>query len=190
MAEPRVIRTYQATLARRLPAAIVDELADGLQQTYQHHLDSGLAPHAAARAAVDEFGDPDTLADLFAAGAPARRAARLLLGTGPLVGGCWATLLITMRAWDWPVPALAQTGAALVLVTVIALLAVAAFTGSYRRAQNTATLACLGLIGLDTALGTTLLLPAAAHGWLMLLPAAGCARITFAARTLRHIHAH
>ena len=190
MAEPRLIRAYRATLARRLPAAILDELADGLEQTYHRYLDGGLDPDAAARAAVEEFGDPDALADLFAADAPARRTARLLLGTGPLVGGCWAALLIAVRAWDWPVPAIGDAGAALVLATVIALLAIAASTGSYRRAQHTATLACLGLIALDSTLGTALILPAVAHGWLMVLAAAGCVRISFATRALRRIHAH
>src|SRR5207302_8282105 len=119
---------------------------------------------AAARAAVDEFGDPDALADLFATGAPARRAARLLIITGPLVGGCWATLLITRRAWDWPVPAVGRAGAALVLAAVISMLVVAACTGSYRRARRAAMLACLGLIALDTSLATAMLLPATAHG--------------------------
>lgn len=189
MAEPRLIRAYRATLARRLPAAIVDELADGLEQTYRRHLDSGLAPDAAARAAVDEFGDPDTLAGLFAADAPARRAARLLLVTGPLVGTCWATLLISARAWDWPVPAAGLLAAGLWLAAVIALLAVAARTGNYRRAQHAMTLACLGLIVLDTTVGTAVLLPTAAHGWMMALAAAGCARVIFAARTLRHVRA-
>ncbi len=190
MAEPRLIRDYRAALARRLPEAIVDELADGLEQTYQHHLEAGLARSVAARAAADEFGDPDTIADQFAAGAPARRAARLLLGTGPLVGGCWATLLITLRAWDWPVPAVGRAGAALVLATVIALLVLAASTGSYRRARRAATLACLVLITLDASLGAAILLPAATHGWLLTLAVAGCLRITFTARALRRIHAH
>ena len=190
MAEPRLIRTYRATLARRLPPAIVDELADGLEQTYRRHLDAGLGPDSAARAAVDEFGDADVLADLFAADAPARHAARLLLGIGPLVGTCWAVLLVLTRAWDWPVPELGKACAGALLAAVIALLAIAACTDSYQRAQHAATLACVGLIALDSTLGTAMLLPAAAHGWLMVLAAAGYARILFAARSLRRIHAH
>jgi hypothetical protein len=53
VAEPRLIRDYRAALARRLPEAIVDELTDGLEQTYQHHLEAGLARSVAARAAAD-----------------------------------------------------------------------------------------------------------------------------------------
>ena len=190
MAEPRLIRDYRAALAKRLPDEIVEELTDGLEQTYQRHLSTGLAPHDAAHAAISEFGDADTLTALFAAGSPARRAALALLYTGPLVGGCWATLLITTRAWDWPVPVPVRSGLALLLGTVILLLAFTACTASYRRARHTATAACAGLIALDATLGTALLVPSAAHGWLLMLAAAGAARITFSARALRRIHAH
>lgn len=189
MAEPRLIRDYRASLARRLPDAIVDELADGLEQTYRRHLGAGLTPDAAAREALAEFGDPHTLAHLFAAEATARRAARSLLATGPLVGGCWATLLIAARAWDWPVPAPARAGFALLLCAVIVLLALAARTSSYLRGQHAATLACLGLVALDATLGAALL-RSAVHGWPVVLAAAGCARIMFAARALRRIRAH
>lgn len=190
MAEPRLIRDYRATLAARLPDAIVEELADGLEQTYRKHLSTRLAPDEAARAAVDEFGDPNTLADLFAADAPARHAARLLLYTGPLVGSCWATLLITVRAWDWPIPTTARAAFALLLATVIFLLAAAIRTGNYRLGRRTTALACIGLIALDATLATALLPPSAAHGWTALLTSAGVARATYAARTLRHIYAH
>lgn len=188
MAEPRLIRDYRAGLARRLPDSIVDELIDGLEQTYLHHLGAGLIPDAAAREALAEFGDLHTLTDLFAAEATARRAARWLLATGPLVGGCWATLLITARAWDWPVPALARAGFGLLLCAVIALLVIAARTGNYRRGQHAATLACLGLVALDAVLGA-LLLSSAMHGWLMVLAVVGCIRITFTVRAVRRIRA-
>jgi hypothetical protein len=190
MAEARLIEDYRRTLAARLPEQIVEELTDGLEETYRRHRDTGLPPQAAARAALAEFGDPDTLAAAFAASAPARRAARALLRTGPLVGCCWAAALIAARAWQWPVPALARGGLGLMLAAVIALLAATARTGSYRRAQHAATLACLGLITLDAALGAALLLPPAAHGWPAALAVAGGARLTFTARALRRIHAH
>ena len=189
MAEPRLIRDYRATLAKRLPDDIVEELTDGLEQTYQRHLSTGLASHDAAHAAICEFGDADTLTALFCAGSPARRAARILLCTGPLVGGCWATLLITAQAWDWPVPVPVRSGLALMLTAVILLLVIGACTDSYRRARRAATAACAGLIALDATLGTALLLTTAAHGWLFALAAAGAVRITLSARALRRIHA-
>jgi hypothetical protein len=188
VAEPRLISDYRRALAKRLPDAIVDELADGLEQTYLRHLEAGLCPRAAASTALAEFGAPDALADLFAMNAPARRTARLLLATGPVVGACWATLLIAAKAWDWPVPTAGRLASGLVLAAVIALLAVAARTGNYRRARRTATLACLSLITLDATLGA-MLIPSVPHGWPSLLAVAGCARITFAARAVHHIHA-
>jgi hypothetical protein len=45
----------------------------------------------------------------FTRQAPGRRAARLLLATGPLVGACWAAALTSGRAWTWPVSAIAFT---------------------------------------------------------------------------------
>lgn len=189
MAEPRLIRDYRASLARRLPDSVVEELSDGLEQTYRRHLDAGFSPDAAAREAVAEFGDPHTLADLFASASPARQAARLLLATGPLVGGCWATLLVFGRAWEWPVPTIGRAGFGLLLCSVIALLAIAARTGDYRRGRHAATIACLGLIALDATLGA-LLVPTAARGWPLVLTAAGCTRITFSARAVRRIRAH
>ena len=46
--EPSVIRGYLAGLAARLPASVVEELADGLTETYRFHLSRGLASEAAA----------------------------------------------------------------------------------------------------------------------------------------------
>jgi hypothetical protein len=60
--EPRLITSYLAALFARLPAGIVEELADGLAETYQDYLRHGLALDRAAEAAVAEFGDPDTIA--------------------------------------------------------------------------------------------------------------------------------
>ena len=165
---------------------MLDKLAPPAEETARETTGAWARAFGAALA----HGDERALSGLFAADAPARRAARLLLGAGPLVGGCWAALLVNTRAWDWPVPELGKACAGLLLVSVIALLAIAACTDSYQRAQRAATLACVGLIALDSTLGTAMFLPAAAHGWLMVLAAAGCARISFAARSLRRIHAH
>ena len=110
MSEPRVIGAYLTVLAAELPAPIVEELADGLAETYQSYRRQGLAPDQAAESAVAEFGDPHVIAAEFARVNPARRGARRLLLTGPAVGGCWAAVLITGRAWAWPIPLLARIG--------------------------------------------------------------------------------
>ncbi len=108
MAEAGVITDYLTALAAQLPAPVVEELADGLDQTCQRYLDRGLTPAAAARAAVVEFGAPQVILAHFTRLSPARQAARRLLASGPVVGGCWAIALITGRAWSWPVPVAAR----------------------------------------------------------------------------------
>ena len=59
-----------------------------LLETYQHHLASGTGDQDAARAALAEFGDIEMVAGEFTRQAPGRRAARLLLATGPVAGLC------------------------------------------------------------------------------------------------------
>ena len=56
MAHHHLIEDYLATLRRRLPADAVDELADGLAETYQHHLWRGLDVDYAAGRKFDVGG--------------------------------------------------------------------------------------------------------------------------------------
>jgi len=149
MSEPRVIGAYLAVLAAELPASIVEELAGGLAETYQSYLRQGVAPGPAAQSAVAEFGDPHVIAAEFARVNPARRGARRLLLTGPVAGACWAAVLITSRAWAWPVPLLARIGFGLVLLTVIGLLAAAALGTRYRVAARAGIAGCLGIAAID-----------------------------------------
>ena len=131
-----LIAGYVAGLHRQLPAALADEAADGLAETYQHHLAAGAGEQEAARAALAEFGDLATVVGEFTRQAPGRRAARLLLATGPVAGGCWAAALILSRAWTWPVPAAARLGfGAVLLLAVLALLAAATSRHSYQRTR-------------------------------------------------------
>ena len=104
MAQPRLITEYEAVLFAELPAALAEEVSDGLQLAYDTYLRRGLAPGEAAAAAVAEFGDACVVVEAFSRASPAGRLARVLVATGPLVGLCWATELIAGRAWDWPVP--------------------------------------------------------------------------------------
>lgn len=120
MASHQLINAYRAELARRLPPDIVDELADGLDDAFEHHLNTGLDPTKAAVAATREFGHPDHIAAEFARQSPQRRTALALLATGPVFAALWASSLITAHAWTWAIP----TGAALTygaaLLTVVA----------------------------------------------------------------------
>ena len=108
MASHQLIDASLTALARRLPADAVDELADGLTETYQRHLSTGLDADAAAGAAITEFGDPDVVIAAFVRQAPGRRAARALLGWGR-----WSAP-VGPRRWSpgTPGPGRYQTGPA------------------------------------------------------------------------------
>jgi hypothetical protein len=164
-----LIDDYLATLAGRLPADAVDELADGLTETYLQQRFAGLEPEAAARTAITGFGRPEIVVAAFVRQAPGRRAALLLLGSGPIAGLCWGTTLVWSRAWTWPVPIALRLVFGLALLAVVALLVLAA-TGdrSYRRTRLAAG-AGLGLIGLDGAILTAMVLIAPPFVWPMAL---------------------
>jgi hypothetical protein len=132
MPGPGLMDDYLAGLSAQLPGRIVEELADGLDETYHRYLAQGLDPDAAGRAAVAEFGQPHVIAAAFTDASRGRRTARRLLAAGPAVGSCWAVVLITARAWQWPVPAVVRVLFGVALITVIGLLAAAAFGRHYR----------------------------------------------------------
>ena len=174
---------YLADLRRRLPAGIVDEIADGLAEAREHHLARGLSGLDAAHAALAEFGDARQLAAQFTRHAPGRRTARIMLASGPAAGACWAAALITTRAWTWPVPPAARIafGAAL-LLAVAALASAATSRHSYRRTRLAAP-ASIALIILDTAMIAAALLTAPAFTWVLAAAtAASLSRSGLAAR--------
>ncbi len=188
MPEPGLIKDYLVTLSAQLPAEIVEELADGLDQARQHHLGQGLGPDAAARAAVAEFGEPRVVVAAFARASPARRAARRLLATGPVAGAAWGAALIAGRAWNWPVPLPARVLFGAILITIISLLAAAAVGRRYRAVRRAGAAGCLGMAALDAAMLTAVLLAGPALIWPVILAATvSAARLTFTARTLRPV---
>ena len=185
MSEPRLISSYLAVLAAQLPAPIVEELADGLTETHRSYLRQGLAPDRAAESAVAEFGEPQAIVAEFARVNPARRAARRLLGIGPVVGACWTVALITDRAGSWPVPLAVRVLVGVALVTFIALLAAAALSMRYRLAARAGVAGCIGMATLDAVLITGVTFASAPLTWVMLAAmAASTARIAFTARSL------
>ena len=185
MSEPRLISSYLAVLAAQLPAPIVEELADGLTETHRSYLRQGLAPDLAAESAVAEFGEPQEIVAEFARVNPSRRAARRLLGIGPVVGACWAVALITDRAGAWPVPLAARILAGVALITIIALLAAAALSTRYRLAARAGVAGCIGIASLDAVLITGVTLASAPMTWVMAgAMVASTARIAFAAKSL------
>ena len=188
MSGPRLIQDYLASLSAQLPAQIVEELADGLDETYQSCLRQGLAPDRAAQSAVAEFGEPHVILAGFSRANPARRAARRLLRIGPGVGACWAAALIASHAWTWPLPLPARILPGLVLITVIALLAVAAYGTRYRLAARAGAAGCVGTVALDTLMiiGAVLAIPSIS--WVATVAmAASAGRIAVSARILRPV---
>jgi hypothetical protein len=185
MASHQLIDAYVAHVARRLPADTVDELADGLIETWHYYLGDGLTADQAARAAVAEFGAADSVADEFVAQAPGRRTARLLLLTGPVMAACWGTSLIATKVWTWPIPpVLGLAYPAVLLATVALLVAAATSRRSYRRTRL-GGLASLVLILLDAAMITAVGMLAPMAVWLMAVAvAASVARIGWTIRAL------
>ncbi len=188
MPAPGLIPGYLTALSAQLPAPIVEELADGLDQTFQHYLNQGLDPDAAAGAALAEFGEPHVIVAAFARLSPARGAARRLLATGPVVGACWGTALITSQAWRWPVPETVRLLFGVALITVIGLLAAAALGSQYRSVSRAGAAGCVGMTALDATLLITVMFAIPAVAWPTILAvAASAARLTFTARTLRPV---
>ena len=186
MSEPDLITDYLAALSAHLPAQIVEELADGLEQTHRHYLEQGLNVDAAAEAAIAEFGQPQVILAACTRASPARRAARRLLATGPVVGICWGAGLVTGRAWTWPIPAVARILFGVTLITVIGLLAAAALGRQYRSVGRAGTAGCVGIAALDFAMLIAVTLAVRAVVWpLILAMTVSTVRITFTARTLR-----
>jgi hypothetical protein len=186
MTQPRQITGYLSALATQLPAPVVAELADGLGETHQRYLRQGLDPDDAARAAVREFGEPSLVIAGFAEVSPARRVARRLMCTGPLVGACWGTALITGRAWTWPVQPAAVFLAGLVLLASIGLIVSAVAGPGYRSVVRAGLAGCLGVIALDAFLVIAVPLTAPTVTWITSLAlSASLTRLMFSARSLR-----
>jgi hypothetical protein len=188
MPGPSLISDYLTVLSAQLPAEVVEELADGLDQTCQRYARQGLDLDSAAGAALAEFGEPHVVVAAFTRLSPARRAARRLLAAGPVVGACWAGALITGRAWTWPVPLAVRVLLGLALIAVAGLLAAAAFGRQYRPVGRAAVAGCAGIATLDAAMLIAVIIAAPTVIWPLLLPlAASAGRLTFAVRALHPI---
>ena len=186
MAKPSVIEDYLSALSAELPAPIVEELSDGLDQTCQRYLDQGFEPDAAADAALIEFGDLHVIVAEFARLSPARHAARKLLASGPVVGGCWAIALISGRAWSWPMASVVPILLVIALLTIIGTLVAAALGQRYRSVANAGVAGCAGITVIDAAaLITVPLVTPDVSLPIVLAMAASLARLTMAARGLR-----
>ena len=185
MASHHLIDAHLVQLRRRLPADLVDELADGLTETYRHHLAAGHPPPAAETRALAEFGDAETITAAFTRQAPGRRAALALIATGPAVGASWGLVLLLGQAWARQIPVPLRVAGGLALLAAIAALVTAATSRlSYARTRIAAA-GALTLITLDLALITAALLVAPRLTWPMAaaIPAS-LTRLTLTARAV------
>ena len=80
MPGPGLIADYLDALSGQLPGPVVEELADGLEETYRRHLGLGLAPAPRQQRLWPNSATRELIAAEFARVHPARRAARRLLG--------------------------------------------------------------------------------------------------------------
>jgi hypothetical protein len=184
VADHSLIDAYLATLARRLPTETVEELADGLEETYQMHLAQGLASGDAATAAVAEFGCPAQVTAAFARHSSGRRTAVKLLATAPIFAALWGTTLITSRAWTWPIPPVAGVLFGIILLTVACTLLLVATSNNPRRSRLAAPATAV-LILLDLGMVFAVLVLAPALTWPVAIAApASLARVAVTARTL------
>jgi len=187
MSGPGLIDGYLAELSADLPARIVEELADGLDETCRRYLGRGLAQDAAARAAVAEFGEPRVIMAAFTDASRGRRTARRLLAVGPGVGTYWAIVLITARAWQWPVPMVARVLFGVLLIAVIGFLVAAALGRHYRPVCRAAAAGCVGTAIVDAAVTGAVLITAPALAWPVAVAVAlSAGRSTFALRNFHH----
>ena len=186
MAESSLIANYKAVLVAELPRPLAEEVSDGLGEAYAKYLRLGLGAEDAAQAAVTEFGSARAIVQAFTSASPARRVARALVVTGPGVGLCWAAVLITGKAWDWPVPVIARALLGGLLVASVLVLVIAIRAGRYRTVRRSGTAGCVGLAVLDTSMITAVMTSGRGIQWLAVIAVfASAARLMCIARALR-----
>ena len=184
MAGDDLIAAYVSDLALRLPQGIVEELADGLNESYERNRERGIDHRRAAALAVHDFGDADHVVAEFVRQSAGRRAAGVLLFSGPVVGLAWGVSMVAMRAWDWPVPFPARIGFATIFVAVILLLASARGAATWKRAKR-AAYGAMGLVALDSAIVGVALTMAPSKPWTAFLAVAmSLCRSGFAIRSI------
>lgn len=187
MADHELIHDYLNELGRLLPAAAVEELADGLAETFQHHLRRGLSPTDAAQSAIADFGRPTEVATAFARQSPARRTAIALLATAPAFALLWGITLITAKAWQWQLPWTASIAYFAILVTVAAALAAVAKSNNPPTGLLVAP-ASIALMALDLGMLASVATAAPTVTWPMALAIpASLARTALTARNLPHL---
>jgi hypothetical protein len=185
VAKPGLIASYEAILRAELPLPLAEEVSDGLAEAYDKYQRLGLVADDAAQAAVAEFGSAQAVVQAFSRASPARRIARTLLVTGPLVGMCWALVLITGKAWEWPDPVLARWLGGSLLVASIFVLVTATLAHRCRTVRRAGAAGCLGLAVLDMSMITAVVATGLGLRWLTVMAiVASATRLMYMARAI------
>jgi hypothetical protein len=156
---------------RALRRAILDELRDGLHEAAASHHRRGVPAAEAVAAALREFGSPAALAAGFAgelAIARARRTTLAYLATGPLIGLCWLSVIVSTRWWQRDPMMLLHAIPVLPLIAVAAVagilvLAATGPIGSRLREPERHGLTGAQVIIIAASFGDVILLATAAH---------------------------
>ncbi|MFC7245255.1 permease prefix domain 1-containing protein [Catellatospora aurea] len=136
----QVLNCYLAELAtrlhgpRRARTRILTEIRDGLVDAIDARVEKGTPLGTAVAAAVNEFGDPATVARSFAgelATVSARHTIAAFILTGPLVG-IWWLLLLHPQPWRAGAHAMLAAIPALPLVAIAVATAAATFARTGR----------------------------------------------------------
>ena len=185
----QLVDDYLGHLSSRLPTAIVEELEDGVTETYVNQLSRTTDDIAAAKATIAAFGHPDAVVRAFVRNSPGRRLAKALLATGPFVGLMWGASLIMSNAWNWPIPFAARIAfGSAVFFGVGALLATTRTTDRVERCRIAAATGALTIIVLDATMITTALTFATPQAWLLPLAiAASSIRLTLTIPRIPHV---
>ncbi|MEU7880107.1 hypothetical protein [Microbispora bryophytorum] len=186
MAGHELIERHLRTLADRLPGPVVDELADGLLASYDDQMGRLGDPDAAARAALADFGDADTVTAAFVRASPARHAAFTLLAAGPIVGLSWGAVLITGNTWASLIPLSSRLAVGVLLGSAVLMLVIAIRDQRHYRTVRLAALGGAGTVAvLDTVmLGTVVTLVPPPSLLLLVALTGSVARIMLAARAI------
>ncbi|GII54426.1 hypothetical protein Pth03_28150 [Planotetraspora thailandica] len=186
MACHELIEGHLQALARSLPASVVEELRDGLIESYEDQLERLGDAEAAAHAAIADFGDADTVTAAFVRASPGRGIAVRLLLAGPVVGLSWAAALIAGHWWTWPISPPLRLAVGLVLGLAVLMLIVAVRERHHYRTVRLAALAgATGVAVLDTTLlATVVMLPAGPSVLLVPALAASVARVLLVVRAV------
>ena len=197
---------YLADLAARLHGprrrreAILAELRDGLDHATEEHIAVGLTPEQAAKAAINQFGTPQAVADAFSgelATAYARRTIAWYIAIGPFVG-IWWLLLLHPSPWRTGLIAMfaAIPGVPLIVIAIATAGGIFATTGrlmrwlpetSPRRALAAATaIATLCIVGDLTMLTILVVSETPTRPLAVMAIAASLSRIAGSITTMRH----